>query len=365
MSSRNIHPPTSAIRNTLNESGGGKWLGTERASSTSRYTPYSLARPSHREGEGCSRRRGPRYASPESPSFEPRRPKTPEHVESSHRAAPHSVYHGVTAPTPHSSFQAPENHGRPSVSSSDASRPPLRPLNQRPLSLAFLEATDPEPGISSSSNVDKLPPLYKLKRKLVEFQDGSDTVHTHPPLRSAVNSVAGHRTHTLSAVLRVDSPARPAMSSPVDYDKDGEPPEKRFKKNIMDWRVRQQALEEDELLSAVEPKQVFCKPCSKWIKLDARNDFYPGLWKKHRRTMHETDTGSGDKLGDRKSRGRLYESTSTSIEQQPPLRRRTAGSIRAQRQERPSHQDPRIIVMDTGAIRSSSRMTRSSSGASN
>jgi hypothetical protein len=66
----------------------------------------------------------------------------------------------------------------------------------------------------------------------------------------------------------------------------------KVKKNVMDWRIRRSYLLQDPLLSDVEAKRVKCGPCHKWIKLDARNDYYPGLWLKHRRTMHGNTAGN-------------------------------------------------------------------------
>jgi hypothetical protein len=80
-------------------------------------------------------------------------------------------------------------------------------------------------------------------------------------------------------------PEQAPRASPCDHS--DERPDKRLKKNVMDPEMRQQDLEADPILVIVTPKDVYCGICKRWIKLDARNDFYPGLWRKHRRTMHE------------------------------------------------------------------------------
>ncbi|KAJ7673790.1 hypothetical protein DFH06DRAFT_1318914 [Mycena polygramma] len=41
-------------------------------------------------------------------------------------------------------------------------------------------------------------------------------------------------------------------------------------------------LNEDPWTGAVSPHSVVCRGCNKTIQLDARNDYYPGLWEKHR-----------------------------------------------------------------------------------
>ncbi|KAG6826246.1 hypothetical protein H0H87_007609, partial [Tephrocybe sp. NHM501043] len=54
------------------------------------------------------------------------------------------------------------------------------------------------------------------------------------------------------------------------------------RKNVMDAMVRQRALEADPWTIEVQSTLVLCRGCKRWIKLDQRNDFYSGLWVKHR-----------------------------------------------------------------------------------
>lgn len=84
------------------------------------------------------------------------------------------------------------------------------------------------------------------------------------------------------------------ISRPRDiHGSDAQPPSRKFKKNVMDWKVRKAELEADPLLDAVEQKRVHCRLCDKWIRLDSRNDFYPGLWRKHREHHKDSNLSKG------------------------------------------------------------------------
>jgi len=54
------------------------------------------------------------------------------------------------------------------------------------------------------------------------------------------------------------------------------------KKHLMSEKQRRELLEADEYCTAVTPTTVTCLGCKTTIKLDKRNRYYPGLWKKHR-----------------------------------------------------------------------------------
>ncbi|KAF8071477.1 hypothetical protein FPV67DRAFT_1481359 [Lyophyllum atratum] len=66
----------------------------------------------------------------------------------------------------------------------------------------------------------------------------------------------------------------------MDTEEDEAEGDKR--KNIMDIEERRKQLVADEWATDVEPKQVRCRGCLRWIKLDQRSMYYRGLWDKHR-----------------------------------------------------------------------------------
>jgi hypothetical protein len=141
-----------------------------------------------------------------------------------------------------------------------------------------------------------LPPNLDRKRERVQPHEISLSC-SPPPL----SNVATSRPHIIlhPPVHRYISPSvSPALEAadprtPIDMEYEWEKlSATKVKKNVMDWRTRRGYLLQDPLLSDVEAKRVKCGPCHKWIKLDARNDYYPGLWLKHRRTMHGNTAAS-------------------------------------------------------------------------
>ncbi|KAF9448517.1 hypothetical protein P691DRAFT_759834 [Macrolepiota fuliginosa MF-IS2] len=49
---------------------------------------------------------------------------------------------------------------------------------------------------------------------------------------------------------------------------------------------RIQALEADELVGAIRPREVWCSVCGDWVALDQRRKYYTGMWEKHRNNYH-------------------------------------------------------------------------------
>lgn len=49
---------------------------------------------------------------------------------------------------------------------------------------------------------------------------------------------------------------------------------------------RQSLLEQDPLAREVEPNQVLCEPCNKWIRLGSKTKYGLGQWQKHVERMH-------------------------------------------------------------------------------
>ncbi|KAG5649508.1 hypothetical protein H0H81_003392, partial [Sphagnurus paluster] len=54
------------------------------------------------------------------------------------------------------------------------------------------------------------------------------------------------------------------------------------RKHVTDPEERRRRLEADPWCAGVQPRCVMCKGCRKWISLDQRSEYYPGLWEKHR-----------------------------------------------------------------------------------
>lgn len=228
---RNTHPPTSAIRNTLIEPATHKRRGKERrVDSTPPSAPYpqrSPRRENSRVNDEDIRRQDTRFASPES-SFALRRPVTPEYVESSLRAVG-LAHHGTVTSTPHYSTSVRETSGRSSAVTIDNLRSPHQTTKRRPLSLAFLVATDSAPVPSSPPLGDDdpiLPPLHRLKRKLSQMQDATSE-RSNPPLKPAA-AVRPQKSHSDVARQPVSSTGVPdSMPPAVTYEEDGESPEKK------------------------------------------------------------------------------------------------------------------------------------------
>ncbi|KAF8054922.1 hypothetical protein FPV67DRAFT_1459733 [Lyophyllum atratum] len=81
-------------------------------------------------------------------------------------------------------------------------------------------------------------------------------------------------------VKRVQDELHERSERPEDDYGDEEDREKR--KNTVDMQQRRVQLEADIWATDVEPKQVRCRGCLRWIKLDQHSMYYRGLWDKHR-----------------------------------------------------------------------------------
>ncbi|KAF9269549.1 hypothetical protein L218DRAFT_1072377 [Marasmius fiardii PR-910] len=63
----------------------------------------------------------------------------------------------------------------------------------------------------------------------------------------------------------------------------------RKRKDTFDREEQRKAKLENDPWSdktRLTPKSVFCLGCERFIRLDRRNDYYPGLWLKHRELCH-------------------------------------------------------------------------------
>ncbi|KAG6810262.1 hypothetical protein H0H92_012639 [Tricholoma furcatifolium] len=78
------------------------------------------------------------------------------------------------------------------------------------------------------------------------------------------------------------APTSTRKSARINRADDPEAQERARRKNIMDQAIRRLNLESDVWTLEVLPKLVHCGGCTKWIKLDQRSMYYPGLWHKHR-----------------------------------------------------------------------------------
>ncbi|KAF8071484.1 hypothetical protein FPV67DRAFT_875350 [Lyophyllum atratum] len=101
--------------------------------------------------------------------------------------------------------------------------------------------------------------------------------------RGPVKAVRARTTATPLPVHATRDDDDCAQQQRVDQDNDGKDEATRpSRKNIMEEAERRRLLEEDIWTAEVQPKQIRCRGCSRWIKLDARSMYYHGFWEKHR-----------------------------------------------------------------------------------
>lgn len=285
------------------------------------------------------------------------RQKAPLRLESSNIIA-EQIRSPLTKPPPRRVDRVSETQQR----SSDMEKSQLlQPLCQHTPHSAYQAVVNDEPALASFPSSGVLPPVWNRKRKRAQLQE-TVNVNPCPPLDDIVN-LRPHSTplisiqrHASPGVASVTEDTEPWSPSSIDAELD-ERPTKKEKKNVMDWRLRRKYLMQDPLLCGVEAKRVCCRPCHKWIKLDARNDFYPGLWLKHRRTMH----GSASVNSPYSDSGRRRRSKPE--DEEIVTRKRNDESVRTCHEQ--TRQTCRGAVSTSmRSHRSSLRITRSSSGAS-
>lgn len=311
-----------------------------------------------------------RSASPE-PSLAVAQQNTPERVESS-TIAVRPQHMEITRTMPRSPHRVPETPRGLSDRTTNISYPPSSPLNRLPPPPTLRTIADDEPTLTPLPSPHVLPPVWNRKRKRAQFQESSladpSPSHGHP--REPSNAVevrprSSSPTPTeRPATIEVITAARDVSSlkpypACADEDAEEQRPAKKEKKNVMSWERRRENMMQDQLLLKVEAKRVFCKPCQKWIKLDARNDYYPGLWIKHRRTMHSSEGGVAPfPVSERRRRSRS-DDEKTAVSR----KRKVVGTGRhCQEQFQESYRGNATLT--TRSIRSSSRISRSSSGTS-
>jgi len=314
----------SAIRDTLVEPPASHWKEQlNPVTSSVSYPRYSSPSATCRMEDERTHHQAMRFALPESP-IEHRRHRIPRHVESSRRAAERA--HATINSTSHYSSRVHHMPQRPNPMSLDVSRLPIQTTRKEPLSPAFLIATDstPVPSYLSLGNESKPPHLHRHKRKHSQLHDAIIQESFLAPEPSVEESMPmPHVPNIFPSVLQQDTITQ-TQSRRVSPQQ----PEQKLKKNIMDWKIRKQTLEADPLLDAVEAKRVYCKLCKKWVKLDARNDYYPGLWIKHRE--HHRNKKSDETGGGSRSNWSSEEQLPDNVTERPTRKRRAVGGTHTQ-----------------------------------
>jgi len=171
------------------------------------------------------------------------------------------------------------------------------------------------------SEGSKFPPLHQRKRKFTQLQD--DIVQESPfiPDQQVEDSMPlPHASNTFPPASPEDT-ITPTKSRSI-RERGTQQPAQKFRKNIMDWKIRKEALEADPMIDIVEKKRVHCIRCNKWIRLDARNDYYPGLWRKHREYHKKSDITEGGSRENRNDEEKLPENFAG----QPARKRRAVES---------------------------------------
>ncbi|KAJ6468122.1 hypothetical protein C8R47DRAFT_1078409 [Mycena vitilis] len=92
----------------------------------------------------------------------------------------------------------------------------------------------------------------------------------------ATNTRGTHPQGQWRAVAKAVNRTSPPLSLPLL------PTIKQKKKTAHTKAQRRASLEEDTWAQKVTPHSVVCRGCKRTIQLDARNEYYPGLWVKHR-----------------------------------------------------------------------------------
>lgn len=318
---RNIVPPTSAIRDTLVEPHASHWKEQlNPVTSSASYPRYSSPSAICRMEDERTHHQAMRFTLPESPIGH-RRHRIPRHVESSRRAAERA--HVTINSTSHYSSRVHHMPQRPNPMSLDVSQLPIQTTRKESLSPIATDST-PVPSYLSLGNESEPPPLHRHKRKHSQLRDAIIQESLLAPEPSVEESMPmPHVPNTFPSVLQRDTITQ-TQSRRVGPQQ----PEQKLKKNIMDWKIRKQTLEADPLLDAVEAKRVYCKLCKKWVKLDARNDYYPGLWIKHRE--HHRNKKSDETGGGSRSNWSSEEQLPDNVTERPTRKRRAVGSTHTQ-----------------------------------
>ncbi|KAF9450710.1 hypothetical protein P691DRAFT_773707 [Macrolepiota fuliginosa MF-IS2] len=368
-----IHQPTSAIRGTLAEPHEGKKRRFEATRDPSFPKPCPQS-PSRHDWGRMEVDSSPFYdlrsASPE-PSLPVAGQNTPGR-SGSFTVAVRSQHMEIAKHAPNSPHRLPEApRGPRDRPIHNSHHPPPRPIDRLPSPRSILHVIQNDKPPPPSLGV--LPPVWNRKRKRAQFQEPALDApslrrHLQPSETPDVVEIQPRRPSPLliervpdrSTAVEFTTVER-GTSSPSPLCTDGEDPRptKKEKKNVMSWEQRRLNMMQDQLLLKVEPKRVFCKPCHKWIKLDARNVYYPGLWIKHRRTMHGAEDGATPfPASERRRRSRSDD------EKTAANRKEKATGVSRNSQDQVQESYRRNAMTSTRLVRSYSRISCSSSGAS-
>ncbi|KAF8071475.1 hypothetical protein FPV67DRAFT_874865 [Lyophyllum atratum] len=159
---------------------------------------------------------------------------------------------------------------------------------------------------------------------------GSSTGITHTAASAA--SSEGSRISRANTSLPVfgGKKVEPAHYEPGNEQAEGndteEDEEERDKrKNTMDIEERRMQLEADQWATDVEPKQVRCRGCLRWIKLDQRSMYYRGLWDKHRDLCRGIKRLKGELIPKRKRRSKAAIALARENERGPLIQQQSKG----------------------------------------
>ncbi|KAG6879122.1 hypothetical protein C0992_005009 [Termitomyces sp. T32_za158] len=111
-----------------------------------------------------------------------------------------------------------------------------------------------------------------------------------------------------AATKAPSSPRSPSRSTPSKKRSRGESKTSkqrtRKRKNCTDMDERRRQLEADPWTLEVRSRIVRCLGCKRWIKLDQRNEYYSGLWAKHRDLCRGVKMMKGEVLPKRTRRSK-------------------------------------------------------------
>ncbi|KAG5635678.1 hypothetical protein H0H81_010436 [Sphagnurus paluster] len=134
-----------------------------------------------------------------------------------------------------------------------------------------------KPATYARARLDVDKDIPTTARRLQSVPGPGPVLHTATPLKQATHSnfatYPEDDAHIAAAPIRADRESE----SETDFEEDA-----HRRKHITDPEERRRRLEADPWCARVLPQRVVCKGCRKWISLDQRSEYYPGLWEKHR-----------------------------------------------------------------------------------
>ncbi|KAG6885311.1 hypothetical protein C0993_003288 [Termitomyces sp. T159_Od127] len=126
--------------------------------------------------------------------------------------------------------------------------------------------------------------------------------------RSQSSTPSAGATETTSSPSNQSSPRSPSHNTPSKKRSRSEQKTSkqrtRKRKNCTDIEERRRQLEADPWTLEVRSRIVRCLGCKRWIKLDQRNEYYSGLWAKHRDLCRGVKMMKGEVLPKRTRRSK-------------------------------------------------------------